>query len=110
MEVIDLVKKLKHSQWFEQDLDKVLTNPYGNEAAMNIAWVLNGKPKNFTPAFFNHNWHTAARIIQETVEHYPVREWATLLSIEEFSSLIQRNPSVFSKYLPMAKWNKIMCK
>ena len=110
MTVDELLNKLQRPQWFKQDIYKIMRNPYGNEAAMNIAWLLNGKPKKITQDFFTHNWTAAVHMVEVEVEGYKLKEWVTLLSLPEFGELVQRNPEVFAKYLPLAQWKKLTSK
>lgn len=110
MEVKDLIKKLMRPQWFPQDIYTVVKNPYGIEGAMNIAWVLNGKPKKFKQSFFDTNWQEANDISESVVDGYKVKEWATLLTILEFSDFVERNPRVFARYMPIKDWVRALGK
>ena len=110
MEVKDLITKLSNFEWYDAKIDKIISNPPGNEAAMNIAWVLNGKPKTFKLSFFKENWVKAHKICNTEVAGYPIKEWATLLTLSEFRELVISNPVEFSRHLPIYEWVRLLDK
>lgn len=111
MNINDLCKQLANTSWLPQPTLRYLSNAHGNEAKLNLAWVLAGRPAVIGQAFFDNSqtctaWYTAGEVIKQQVDGMPVGEYATLLSPADFLQLIERHPKVFRQFMPISTWQK----
>lgn len=107
MNVKDLCVKLSHTNWMPYHASKYISNWAGLEGQLNLAWVLSGRPTRITPAFFNTpHWTTAYKLGQAEFKGYPVREFATLLSQDEFLKMSMQYPQVIQRFVDLSDWQR----
>lgn len=111
MNVNEMCIKLANTSWLPRPTLSYLTNGNGNEAKLNVAWVLAGRPKLIGQAFFDDSktmavWYMAGEVIKQHVEGAAVSEYATLLSPAEFLKLVERHPEIFQQFMPISTWQK----
>lgn len=111
MNVTELCRQLANTSWLPNPTQKYLNNSHGNEAKLNLAWVLAGRPDKIGQAFFDNSqtcaaWYMAGEVIKQRIEGIQVGEYATLLSPADFLALVERHPKVFRQFMPISTWQK----
>ena len=110
MNVKTLIAKLSKPHWMPTDPRLIVKNlTVEHIGQLNLMWVmLDRKP--ITQGFFDNHleeWTLAGRISVQVIDGAPVREYATLFSEAEFIAFVRAHPEVFTRYLPMKRWNQV---
>ena len=109
MLVKDLTDRLLKTSWLPRTANHYLTNPDGNEAALNLAWVLLGRPVSF-PAINEPKviavWQMAQRISQVPVAEGIVADYLVLYTPDQFIKLVEQHPKIFTQFMPIEVWKK----
>lgn len=111
MDINELCRKLANTSWLPKPTNAYLTNSHGNEAKLNLAWALSGRPNSIGQAFFDDSrtmavWFLAGEVVKQNVEGALVSEHLTLLSPEDFLKLVERHPEIFRQFMPITTWQK----
>ena len=110
MNVKTLIAKLSKPHWMPTDPRLVVKNlTVEHIGQLNLMWaMLDRKP--ITQGFFDNHleeWALAGRISVQVIDGAFVREYATLFSEAEFIAFVRAHPDVFTRYLPMKRWNQV---
>lgn len=111
-QVKQLLKKLKSPYWAPYPTSKYLTNWHGNVAIFNMYYVLRGRPSSQQIGDIQRNigyWNCAKAISDTQTPFGPIGDTVVVLSPEEFwQQVIKVQPTMFTKFLPLKDWQRLM--
>lgn len=103
-----MLARLQQTSWLPGPAESYLANPEGRVGRLNVAWVLMGRPDTIQGFFSKPQslavWYMVTALSKEKVSQGTVDDYATLLTQEQFIHLVQSNPAVFEKFMPMHAW------
>lgn len=106
--VDEWITKLSKPYWMP--IDPRIRNKGVTEAhlgPLNIMWVLM-RMKPLDESWFTRNsltWDVVVSLCAERIRSYPVGDYATIYSPQEFYALIKQHPATFRKHAPMVVWD-----
>ena len=101
-----MCKNLGHWWWMEDCPYKWVRGSEGNEAALNIVWLLKGCPPRILQKHLDADMGKARTVVSDTVEGRTVEDCALLLKPKEFVALVERNPEAFSRFWSLSRWRE----
>ena len=111
-QVKKFLKKLESPYWTPYPTSMYLTNWQGNIPTFNMYYVLRGRPSRSQPGDVERNmgyWKCAKAIVETAAISGSIGDTVVVLSPSDFwSTIIKIHPTVFTKFLPLADWQRLM--